>query len=241
MDLQDLRKLYIIERLGIKLEDFGRAISFVDFGNVNHWFEEDRQDHLGNALADDQKLSVDLAKLKQFTDLISGDTRFYYGHDGQSQGSLDFIRVARDLFGKHRVITKQVQKVRHHLSNAELTLNTRQTSTDGDGIFIRIPKCNFDVEIAIDAVRLMDKFDTVCLFSGDADFVPLIHYLKQKGKRIILIKGGHIVRQLKEASNMVISAQNIKEYIADIKQKPGVQPGLADRTPVSTGRTTRRS
>lgn len=241
MDLQDLRQQYVLERLGVNPENFGRVISFVDFGNVNHWFEEDRQDHLGNALMRNQKLSIDLKKLKDFTDFISGDARFYYGHDGQNKGSLDFIRIARDSFGKHRVITKQMQMVRHHLANEELTLNTRRTGMDGDGIFIRIPKCNFDVEIAVDAVRLLDRYDTLCLFSSDADFVHLINYLKKKGKKVILIKGGHVVHQLKEVSNLVVSAQNIKEYIAVIKQKPGIQPGLADRTPVSTGRTTPRS
>ncbi|MFH0928136.1 MAG: NYN domain-containing protein, partial [bacterium] len=98
---------------------------------------------------------------------------------------------------------------------------TRETKTDGGGKYIRIPKCNFDVEIAVDSVRLMDNYDTLCLFSSDADFLNLIQYLRKRGKKIILVKGGHVVHQLMEASELVINAQNIKEYISVIKQKPG--------------------
>ncbi len=47
--------------------------------------------------------------------------------------------------------------------------------------------------------------------------------------------------QLKNISDVVVSAQNIKKHITGIKQKPGVKPGLADRNPESTGRTTIKS
>ncbi len=32
--------------------------------------------------------------------------------------------------------------------------------------------------IAVDAIALAHKLDTVILMSGDGDFVPLVHYLK---------------------------------------------------------------
>lgn len=204
------------------VHDVGRVVSFIDFGNVNHWFETDRQDHLNHALAPNQKLGINLRNLKDFSDIISGDSRFYYDHDGVNQGSLDFIRVARDVFGKHRVITKQMQMIRRHLSQNELSATTRQTRVDGVGRYIKIPKCNFDVEISVDAMRLMERYDTFCLFSSDADFIRLIRHLKSCGKKIVLVKGGHVVHQLKEAADVVINAQNIKEYVAVIKQKPGV-------------------
>ncbi|MCI5108694.1 MAG: NYN domain-containing protein [Candidatus Pacebacteria bacterium] len=39
-------------------------------------------------------------------------------------------------------------------------------------------KGDWDVGIAIDAIRLSSKLDTVILVSGDGDFVPLVEYLK---------------------------------------------------------------
>ncbi len=39
-------------------------------------------------------------------------------------------------------------------------------------------KGDWDVGIAIDAVKMAHKLDTVILLSGDGDFVPLVEYLK---------------------------------------------------------------
>lgn len=71
-------------------------------------------------------------------------------------------------------------------------------------------------------MRLIDKYDTFCLFSGDADFVYLLSFLKSKKKKIILIKGGYITYQLRKMPDIIINAQDIKRHIAIIKQKPGV-------------------
>ena len=240
MDLLAFKKEYVQKELGITA-DFGRVLSFLDFGNINHWFEEDRQTHDYVLLKDNEKLVIDLQKLHEFSELFSENERFYYGFDPQNPGSFGFIRAAREIFGKTRVFTKHIQKIRHHLGQADITANTRDIYSDKDGAFVYIPKCNFDVEISVDAIKLMENYETLCLFSGDADFVHLLRFLKGRGKKVILIKGGNIVHQLREVSDLVINAQDIKKYLTSIKQKPGIEPGLADRKPESTGRTTRKS
>mgnify|MGYP001576753793 CR=1 FL=1 len=127
--------------------------------------------------------------------------------------------------------------MRHYLeTEIEQGTNTRMLHHDASGDYVLLPKCNFDVEISVDAMKILDGYDAMCLLSGDADFVYLLRYLKQKGKKIILIKSGHVIHHLKEVANLVVNAQDIKKYIADIKQKPGTKPGLADRNPESTGR-----
>lgn len=40
-------------------------------------------------------------------------------------------------------------------------------------------KANWDIDLAMDAVRLAPKLDTVIIVSGDGDFVSLIEYLRQ--------------------------------------------------------------
>lgn len=163
----------------------------------------------------------------------------YYGNDPAKEKSLWFIQKAQSIFGKHCVFTKPIQQVRHYLeTEVEHDANTRALHHDADGDYVLLPKCNFDVEISVDAMKTLGGYDTICLLSGDADFVYLLRYLRQKGKKVILIKAGHVVHQLKEVAHLVVNAQDIKKYIADIKQKPGAEPGLADRNPESTGRTT---
>lgn len=241
MNLQEFKKQYVQQELGISSE-FGRILAFVDFGNVNYWFEEDRQTHEYTALKDNEKFFVDIEKLNDFLKIFSQDIRFYYGHDPVNEKSIWFIQKAESILGKNRVFTKAVQKIRHYLETSdERNLNTRALHHDGGGDFVYLPKCNFDVEISVDSIKTMDHYDSICLLSSDADFVHLLRFLRQRGKKIILIKGGHIVHQLKDISGLVINAQDIKKHITDIKQKPGTRPGFADRNPESTGRTTRKS
>jgi len=45
-------------------------------------------------------------------------------------------------------------------------------------------KADWDVGIVIDAVRTSPNVDVVVLCSGDGDFIPLVEYLKAKGKRV---------------------------------------------------------
>lgn len=52
------------------------------------------------------------------------------------------------------------------------------------GIMIKEPKCNFDVEIAMDMLDDAEKFTAVLLFSGDSDLLEPLQRLKVKGKKI---------------------------------------------------------
>lgn len=48
-------------------------------------------------------------------------------------------------------------------------------------------KADWDVGIAVDAIRLAPKLDTVVLVSGDGDFIPLVEYLKNTGVQVEVI------------------------------------------------------
>ena len=168
----------------------------------------------------DHKLSIDIQKLKDFSNLFSTDVRFYYGHDPENKKSLGFLFATKKVFGKSRIFTKPIQKVKHYLTEKESIANTRTLEHDRIGTFIKIPKCNFDVEICVDSIKLLDDYDTLCLFSSDADFVHLARFLKSKKKKIILVKGGYIHHSLHEIADLIINAQDIKNYISVIKQKP---------------------
>lgn len=49
-------------------------------------------------------------------------------------------------------------------------------------------KADWDVGLAIDAVRIAPGVDTIILCSGDGDFIPLVDYLKiNQGKRVELV------------------------------------------------------
>lgn len=48
-------------------------------------------------------------------------------------------------------------------------------------------KCNFDVEITMDALIRINNYERFVLCSGDGDFVRLMNYLKQQKKRTVLV------------------------------------------------------
>jgi len=50
-----------------------------------------------------------------------------------------------------------------------------------------LKKADWDVGITIDAIRIAPSVDTICLASGDGDFLQLVEYLKNQGKRIEVI------------------------------------------------------
>ena len=50
-----------------------------------------------------------------------------------------------------------------------------------------LKKADWDVGITIDAIRIAPSVDTIVLASGDGDFLQLVEYLKNQGKRIEII------------------------------------------------------
>ena len=55
------------------------------------------------------------------------------------------------------------------------------------GIIIEEPKCNFDVEMAMDMIDDMEKITAIMLFSGDSDMIEPLERLKVKGKKIGIV------------------------------------------------------
>lgn len=215
MKIEQFKKEIIRDDLGIR--DYGKIFSFIDFANVNKWFQFDNQDWNNNSLKEDEYIAIDLNKLKDFSEIISNKTRLYYGEDPKNEKSLEFTYVIRKIFGKRNIITKDLQKIKHYIETGE-NLSSKIVADEDGRYYIEIRKCNFDVEISVDAIKMIDYYDTFCIFFGDADFVYLNNFLKKRGKKIIIVKGGYITGKLRETANLIINAQIIKKYIAKISK-----------------------
>jgi uncharacterized LabA/DUF88 family protein len=53
-----------------------------------------------------------------------------------------------------------------------------------------LKKADWDVGITVDAIRISSSVDTIILASGDGDFLQLVEYLKNQGKRVEIIAFG---------------------------------------------------
>jgi len=76
-------------------------------------------------------------------------------------------------------------------------------------------KADWDVGIAVDAIRISPTVDTIVLASGDGDFLQLVEYLKNRGKRVEVIAFGRSTSSIlkKEADEFVDLDKNQKKYL----------------------------
>ena len=75
-------------------------------------------------------------------------------------------------------------------------------------------KCNLDIELTLDIISTMSKFDTAVLISGDSDYAPVVDKIKREGKRVIIISTrGHISKELLDRAKY-IDLRKLKNYIS---------------------------
>ncbi|PIR88785.1 MAG: hypothetical protein COU09_00380 [Candidatus Harrisonbacteria bacterium CG10_big_fil_rev_8_21_14_0_10_44_23] len=84
-------------------------------------------------------------------------------------------------------------------------------------------KADWDVGMAIDAVRLSDSLDAVILITGDGDFIPLVDYLRWgKGLEIEVVGFGQSTNgKLKEAADKFTPVEDIPKSLIKINRRRG--------------------
>ena len=82
-------------------------------------------------------------------------------------------------------------------------------------------KGDWDVGITIDAVRISPSVDTIVLASGDGDFIQLVEYLKNRGKRVEMIAFGRSSSaKLKETVDEFVDlGKSPRKYLLKILKK----------------------
>ena len=96
----------------------------------------------------------------------------------------------------------------------EVRLKDLQVYPDGT------KKGDWDVGLAVDAVRLCSNVDVIVLVTGDGDFIPLIEYLKALGKHIEVIGFGKTSSfRLKEIADEFTDLDSRADYFLFKSQK----------------------
>ena len=68
---------------------------------------------------------------------------------------------------------------------------------------VKIKRCDWGVGIAVDVVKIIDEVDVVVLGSSDPNLLPLVYWIKRKGKEVWIVSS-LIPRALKEVATKVI-------------------------------------
>jgi len=121
-----------------------------------------------------------------------------------------FAYVIKTKTGEERAFFEALEK---------LGIETR--SKDLQEFFGGAKKADWDVGIAIDAVRSAEIVDAVVIVSGDGDFIPLVEYLKGRGRRVeVMAFGKSTSGKLKEAADEFIDLEeDPQKYLIKIRGK----------------------
>lgn len=87
-------------------------------------------------------------------------------------------------------------------------------------------KADWDVGLAVDAITMAPKLDTIVLVTGDGDFVPLVEYLKyHEGCQVEVITFGQSASaRLKEvAHDFIDMADDPKKFLMNFRPTRGNQ------------------
>lgn len=105
-------------------------------------------------------------------------------------------------------------------------------------------KADWDVGMTVDAIRFAETVDVIIVVSGDGDFVPLVEYLKNKGKQVeILAFGETTSAKSKEAADGFTDlSQDKKRFLiasGRLQEARRVEPRPRFRQPRRQEATTR--
>ena len=86
-------------------------------------------------------------------------------------------------------------------------------------------KADWDVGMAVDAVRMADFLDVVILVTGDGDFIPLVEYLKWgRGRQVEIAAFSRSANsKLREVADEFIALEEVPKVLM---RKPALRPGI---------------
>ncbi|NBS70075.1 NYN domain-containing protein [bacterium] len=160
----------------------GRTCVFIDASNI--W-----------SVQKSKKYSLDYAKLtKALGEIFHTESlQIYYYTAFPGEGTRV---VSQD--GKHKFFTFLEKGLKFIVRKKPL----KRISVLIDGHTVIQEKGNMDVEMTIDALHTKDKYDTAVFLTGDSDFLSLITYLRNSGKKVYVFSSKNSVSQeLRTGSN----------------------------------------
>ncbi len=139
-----------------------------------------------------KKFKGDLIKVFYYTAYPAEGTRKY---------SLD---------GKHKFYTFLKKGLGFEVRKKEL----KRISVIGENGESVQEKGNMDVEMTIDVVHHMKKYQTAIFFTGDSDFLALIAYIRRGGKKVYIFSSkNNISQELRTGGNGYFDVLTLPEDI----------------------------
>jgi uncharacterized LabA/DUF88 family protein len=145
----------------------------------------------------------------------------YYSARNLYQSRVNFREVLKTAVSERSLIRAFAYVVRTKTGeekpffDALIKLGIETKIRDLQEFYGGLKKADWDVGIAVDAIRISSSVDTIILASGDGDFLQLIEYLRNQGKRVeVMAFGRSGSSKLKENSDEFIDlGENPEKYL----------------------------
>lgn len=150
---------------------------------------------------------LDLAKLKRHLTVCykANDLKVYYYTAFPKEGTREYSTDA-----KHKFFTYLKKGLGFIVRKKEL----KQIKVTTDLGTIIEEKGNMDVEMTIDAVNLINKYNMAILFTGDSDFLSLVTYMKTREKKVYIYSTqNNVSSELRTGGDGYIDILKINEDI----------------------------
>ena len=118
------------------------------------------------------------------------------------------------------LLNRHYKRVRFYLKletlGYTLILKPVKTYDDVDGNPTR--KANCDVDMTLMLAKKKDEFDRVIVLSGDGDFLPVLKYLKESEKEVlVLARGPRTAKEIKQfAGSKFMDFEYLRERLKRI-------------------------
>lgn len=184
-----------------KLKLKGKTMVFIDWANVYGWTKSLKKE------VNPQKLYKYLKNYKEIKQIY-----LYYGEDKHPKSKEFLIMVKKIGFN---VVSKDVKYIPVSLDSSHFKNLAREIKSSLASIkklkaqdvekILQIlnrkvlrRKCDFDMEISIDAHKsVTENVEAFLFFSGDGDFAPLYKFLINLHKQVIVIYAhGHMGKEI---------------------------------------------
>jgi uncharacterized LabA/DUF88 family protein len=146
----------------------------------------------------------------------------YHSAKNLYSSRVNFTELIKHLVGNRKLIRSIAYVVKSEsalgegsffeaLKSAGLELRSKDLQVYPGGM----KKADWDVGMAVDAIRMAGSLDVVVLVTGDGDFIPLVEYLRWGlGKEVIVAGFSRTAAtKLKEATDIFIAVEEIPKIL----------------------------
>ncbi len=146
----------------------------------------------------------------------------YHSAKNLYSGRVNYRELLKSLTGGRQLIRAMAYVVKSEtavgeaaffeaLESAGLELRQKDLQVYADGL----KKGDWDVGMAVDAIRMSSFLDAVILVTGDGDFVPLVDYLKWGAGRLVEVAafGRSASSKLKDVADKFVNIEDIPRVV----------------------------